>query len=159
MRTTGSTTEGSCSLDTLAQARTTCIGAILAAYLIDGLTGKSSFLLYAFARALKEHIPVAFCNSPGEYYYCDGAGCRSYPTEHLVLHEVEHGKFFLALVDSSESVAIPPHNFLNRSQMCFTIQATSPQSAFWRCCRWTERRGASYWILQPWTEGEVGALQ
>ena len=123
------------------------------------LAGKHYFILYAFARAMKERIPVAFCDSPSEYYFCDGTGCRLYPTSPLVLHKVHTGKFFLALVGSGESMPVPPRNFLHRSQMCFTIQATSPLSAL--RCHWSEsiRDGAQYWIMSPWTENEVHKLQ
>ncbi|PIL26849.1 hypothetical protein GSI_11029 [Ganoderma sinense ZZ0214-1] len=123
--------------------------------------GKFCFLLYAFARALREHVPVAFCNSPDEYYYCDRTGCRLYPTHGLVLHEIklQDGKFSLVLVASSESVPIPPYKFINTSQMCFTVQATSPQSALLRCGRWVREREASYWVIQPWSEDEVRKLQ
>ncbi|KAI1785082.1 hypothetical protein LXA43DRAFT_1100710 [Ganoderma leucocontextum] len=100
-------------------------------------TGKTRFLQYAFARALKEHIPVAFCNSPAEYYFCDGVQ---------------------ALADSNESLESPPHIFLDRSQLCYTIQATSPQPVRWR--GWAkERESAEYWVLSCWARDEVRKFQ
>ncbi|KAM5541878.1 hypothetical protein V8D89_004607 [Ganoderma adspersum] len=119
-------------------------------------TGKYCFLLYAFARALREHIPVAYCDSPGEYYFCDGTGCKMYPTSHFVQHKTEPGKFFLALVDSNESMAIPPQTFINRSQMCFTVQATSPEPE--RYHHWAKERESWYWTMSLWTEDEVRKL-
>ena len=119
--------------------------------------GKHCFILYAFARALKEHIPVAFCDSPSEYYFCDGTGCKLYSINDYAEHHVETGRFFLALVGYSESIAIPPHNFLHRSQMCFTIQANSPLLALRN--PWAEEREARYWVMSLWTEDEVRKLQ
>ncbi|KAI1784660.1 hypothetical protein LXA43DRAFT_196816 [Ganoderma leucocontextum] len=121
-------------------------------------TGKTCFLQYAFTRALKEHIPVAYCDSPSEYYFCDRTGCRLYSTTHLVPHDVEPGKFFLALVDSNVSLESPPHIFVHRSQRCYTIQATSPQPGRWR--GWAKERNAvKYWVLSCWARDEVRKLQ
>ncbi len=126
--------------------------------LTTDVAGKTRFLDYAFARALRERIPVAFCTSPGEYYFCDGTGCRLYPTAHLVLHDVEPGKYFLALVDSNESVKIPPHTFIDRSQRCYTVQAASPRPGRW--CNWTEERPTSeFWVTALWTRDEIRKLQ
>ncbi|PIL26848.1 hypothetical protein GSI_11028 [Ganoderma sinense ZZ0214-1] len=120
--------------------------------------GKTRFLHYALARALKEHIPVAFCDGAQSYYFCDATGCRLYSTADRVLHKVEPGKFFLALVDSNAAVKSPPQVFIDRSQFCYTVQATSPQPDRWR--NWAkEREAAEYWVMSPWVKSEVRKLQ
>ena len=81
-----------------------------------------------------------------------------YPTSHFVEHRTEPGKFFLALVDSNDSIAIPPHAFINRAQMCFTVHATSPDPE--RYYHWAKERDESrYWTMSLWTEDEVRKLQ
>ena len=67
-------------------------------HLLARPAGKHRLILYAFARALKEHIPVVFCDSPGEYYFCDGTGCRLYPDKQYAEHSMETGRLFLVLV-------------------------------------------------------------
>ena len=80
-----------------------------------------------------------------------------YPDKEYAERNVETGRLFLALVGYSESIAIPPCNFLVEYRMCFTIQANSPLSALRNC--WADRRKAAYWIMSLWTEDEVRKLQ
>ncbi|KAI1791256.1 hypothetical protein LXA43DRAFT_433083 [Ganoderma leucocontextum] len=119
--------------------------------------GKTYFLKYALAMALKAKIPVAYCEEPGFYYFCDARGCRRYPTAPIQWHKMETGKLFLALVDSNSSLAQPPLIFFHEYQRCYTIQTTSPDPA--RYYPWAEEARALFWIMPPWTEAEVLKLQ
>ncbi|KAI1785080.1 hypothetical protein LXA43DRAFT_1039867 [Ganoderma leucocontextum] len=121
-------------------------------------TGKSSFLRYAFTRAMHEKIPVAYCTSPDGYFYCDENGCARYPLAGpMTLHHMGEGKFFLALVDSSFTPVTPPVTFLDRYQRCYTVQETPLDPARWHGL--AKEREAEFWILPFWTEDEVRKLQ
>lgn len=113
--------------------------------------GKSLFLLYALARAIQAHIPVALCDSPENYYLFDdeGVSCQTY--------DLPRPPHVLALFDTVPGLEYPKTPFVGNRSDSFIVHATSPKVSRWKM--WSKLMNAQMWVMELWNETEIESMR
>jgi hypothetical protein len=116
--------------------------------------GKTLFLKYALLRALKDHIPVVYCNNTTRLFIFDGDGCHplSLQSETFPLP-----KGALCLVDSHSDLIQPSCEFFHAANLSYVVQAVSPKPKCWR--KWSKQQRAPKWVMGLWTRDEMEKLE
>ncbi|OCH88543.1 hypothetical protein OBBRIDRAFT_836536 [Obba rivulosa] len=102
--------------------------------------------------AESDGIPTTVQLSNTTIVIFDEAGCRSRMTGDPQSTTLVRGSW--ALTDSSDTVMIPCDDFLLSEAS--VIQATPPAQERWM--RWCTKRHGELCVMNPWEEGELGAL-
>ena len=117
----------------------------------DSLPGKTLFLYYALAQALKDQIPVVFQVSRDQpaVLFTD-AGPKLLPAPILIEAIPDNA---LALIDAMACSPEPAGAFTAKFARCFTVISTSPQGGRYR--QWAKEKMAKIRPMALWTEKEM----
>ena len=117
-------------------------------------TGKSLFLYYALAAALRARIPVVLCKHREFCYVFDATGFkRFWFSDGEPLDVPEHT---LYLVDCGLDLSSPPSILLDRTGLLVTT-GTPIHNSGWQLGNLAGR--TSFWMMSVWTRAEMEALQ
>lgn len=114
-------------------------------------SGKSLFLRYALAHAIKAQIPVAWCADSTLFYFFDSNG-----VSHRVYNHVPLG-CKLALFDTVTGLESPVAAFYGPDRGVFVIQATSPKLTRWK--EWSKQAKAEIWVMDIWDPQEIASMR
>jgi hypothetical protein len=118
--------------------------------------GKSLFLLYALAKALKQKRSVIYCTNDSEFLVFDENGVQWRNMIHYVIYPT--GPDVLVLCDCNPDLPSPPACFVNPmsiSQACI-VQAAQIQTYCWK--EWSKQMTARIWPMQLWSSEEMKDL-
>ncbi|OCH84926.1 hypothetical protein OBBRIDRAFT_785530 [Obba rivulosa] len=124
------------------------------AFILTGQSGigKTTFLIDLLIKRLQDKKPTAVQMNSDMFVLFSDRGVEYHSTVGRTYDVLPLGTW--ALTDSSEVVTLPCTPFLQ--SRATIIQATSPAKHRWK--EWGKQHEADLYIMEPWGEGEFGAL-
>ena len=115
----------------------------------SNLPGKTFFLYYALAMALKLKRPIIWVVTQSRVILFTKKG---HQIINMALDAYDFPANTLVLCDSNDAVHSPPDDFLAPDTTFFIVQVTSPAASRWG---WASRRLAETWPMSLWTWDEM----